>query len=379
MNRNGVLVVTLWTGSPGSCLAAQSAKRHGIEVLTPREAPWWDNWPHGKLEVLCRALCGSGLDHDVVLYVDADDVLFTSPRSVDMALAALRSSGAGMLLGAEFHFEGAMPVVDTFRANAGVWIADRHVLEDFFVPRLKAKSKNWPEAGIQDPWIKQNFDQHLYREAVALGVAKLDVQCQLSLNLDRLGPGLSASQATLEALRAREATLHGCRAAKGRVLEAHQNLLDLDELAMVKRFPDPSTPSSVNSTQGLVELLTFLYPRRLDHVVEIGSYAGVSTAVLAILCGRVTSVDPWAGASAAGLPGYLHRITPWRRKIRTLHRNEGSLVGVAVSLPHEEDGQSLWCLQTFTAIRGGFAQCMFFIQSRRDLPWAIEVWKSLKH
>lgn len=58
---------------------------------------------------------------------------------------------------------------------------------------------------------------------------------------------------------------------------------------------------------------------------------------------------------------------------------EGSIVGRGVFLECQEDGQTVWNLRAYSAVAGGFALCNIYVQGPGDLPWAIEVWKTLRH
>ncbi len=59
--------------------------------------------------------------------------------------------------------------------------------------------------------------------------------------------------------------------------------------------------------------------------------------------------------------------------------HEGAVLGRAAFLSCEEDGQTVWNLRAYSVVAGGFAMCNIYVQGRDDLPWAIEVWKSLRH
>jgi hypothetical protein len=60
-------------------------------------------------------------------------------------------------------------------------------------------------------------------------------------------------------------------------------------------------------------------------------------------------------------------------------RDEDALLGRAVFLPYEEEGESMWTLLTYTAIRGNLAECKIYLQNSDDLEWALTVWKSLSN
>jgi hypothetical protein len=56
------------------------------------------------------------------------------------------------------------------------------------------------------------------------------------------------------------------------------------------------------------------------------------------------------------------------------HR-DGAILGRAVF--HGSD--DAWSLQAYSAVDGGYAQCDLSVSNRDQLPWALEVWKSLRH
>jgi hypothetical protein len=57
---------------------------------------------------------------------------------------------------------------------------------------------------------------------------------------------------------------------------------------------------------------------------------------------------------------------------------EGRVCGRAVFMPRQEEGQAVWNLRAYSAVAGGFALCNVYVQGRDDLPWAIEIWKTLR-
>jgi hypothetical protein len=59
--------------------------------------------------------------------------------------------------------------------------------------------------------------------------------------------------------------------------------------------------------------------------------------------------------------------------------NEGPVRGRAVFLASQEDGQAVWNLRAYSAVAGGFALCNIYVQKREDLPWALDLWKTLRH
>jgi hypothetical protein len=63
----------------------------------------------------------------------------------------------------------------------------------------------------------------------------------------------------------------------------------------------------------------------------------------------------------------------------TYEHRDGAVLGRAVILPHEEDGERRWNLKAYSAVDGGFALCNVFVSDRDDLAWALEVWKTLRH
>ncbi len=65
---------------------------------------------------------------------------------------------------------------------------------------------------------------------------------------------------------------------------------------------------------------------------------------------------------------------------QNVEHQDGPLHGRAVFRPYAE-GQTVgqWNLKAYSAVDGGFALCDLFVRDRDDLPWALEVWKSLRH
>jgi hypothetical protein len=57
----------------------------------------------------------------------------------------------------------------------------------------------------------------------------------------------------------------------------------------------------------------------------------------------------------------------------------GNVLGRAVFVAHEEDGDRLWNLKAYSAVDGGFALCNVFVEHRDDLDWALDVWRTLEN
>ena len=70
---------------------------------------------------------------------------------------------------------------------------------------------------------------------------------------------------------------------------------------------------------------------------------------------------------------------PWPDDGEVIEHADGNLIGRAVFAPYEEDGEAMWNLKAYSAIDGAFALCNIFLHDRNDLPWALEVWKSLRN
>jgi hypothetical protein len=70
---------------------------------------------------------------------------------------------------------------------------------------------------------------------------------------------------------------------------------------------------------------------------------------------------------------------PWPEEGKILTHQDGELLGRAVFLPYEEDGQTLWNLKGYSAVEGSFALCSVYLQDESDLEWAIETWKSMRN
>jgi predicted O-methyltransferase YrrM len=79
---------------------------------------------------------------------------------------------------------------------------------------------------------------------------------------------------------------------------------------------------ATNHIDGLIMLIDKFRPK---SVLEIGAFTGVSTEVFALLCDKVTTIDP--------LPGDLHRCfwdRMWEYSNVSLHRNYSENI-----LPHQ--------------------------------------------
>jgi hypothetical protein len=64
----------------------------------------------------------------------------------------------------------------------------------------------------------------------------------------------------------------------------------------------------------------------------------------------------------------------------SFEHQEGAIQGRAIFRPHEAaENVGQWNLKAYSAVEGGFALCDLFVRDREDLPWALEVWKSLRH
>lgn len=70
---------------------------------------------------------------------------------------------------------------------------------------------------------------------------------------------------------------------------------------------------------------------------------------------------------------------PWPEEGRTFEHQDGALVGRAVFMPYEEDGETLWNLKGYSAVEGSFALCNVYLQDESDLNWALEIWKSMRN
>lgn len=69
----------------------------------------------------------------------------------------------------------------------------------------------------------------------------------------------------------------------------------------------------------------------------------------------------------------------WPDDGEIIEHENGALLGRAVFMPCEEEGQMMWNLKGYSAIEGNFALCNIYLQDKADLPWALEVWKSLRN
>jgi hypothetical protein len=69
----------------------------------------------------------------------------------------------------------------------------------------------------------------------------------------------------------------------------------------------------------------------------------------------------------------------WPDEGTILEHQDGNLVGQAVFLPYEEEGEPLWNLKAYSAIEGNFCLCNIYVKDESDRDWAIEIWKSLRN
>jgi hypothetical protein len=70
---------------------------------------------------------------------------------------------------------------------------------------------------------------------------------------------------------------------------------------------------------------------------------------------------------------------PWPDDVAFIEHEDGPLLGRAVFMPCDEEGEAMWNLKGYSAIEGNFALCNIYLQSEDDLAWALEIWKSLRH
>ena len=70
---------------------------------------------------------------------------------------------------------------------------------------------------------------------------------------------------------------------------------------------------------------------------------------------------------------------PWPDDAEIIEHEETPLLGRAVFLPYEEDGQTRWNLKGYSAIEGSFALCNICMQSADDRDWALAIWKTLRN
>jgi hypothetical protein len=64
---------------------------------------------------------------------------------------------------------------------------------------------------------------------------------------------------------------------------------------------------------------------------------------------------------------------------QSFEHRDGTVLGRAVFRPHEAPDAEGWNLHAYSAINGGFALCDVTVPTCEDLPWALEVWRSLRH
>lgn len=98
--------------------------------------------------------------------------------------------------------------------------------------------------------------------------------------------------------------------------------------------------------------------------------------------GRTIWFTCWVVKGEDGEPVSAREILetrpPWPEGGEVFEHADGPILGRAVFLPHEEDGQAMWNLKAYSAVDGAFALCNIFLNEPCDLGWAIEVWKSLR-
>jgi hypothetical protein len=70
---------------------------------------------------------------------------------------------------------------------------------------------------------------------------------------------------------------------------------------------------------------------------------------------------------------------PWPEDGQIIEHEDGPVVGRAVFMPYEEEGETLWNLKGYSAIEGTFALCNIYFQDETDLEWALQVWKSMRN
>jgi hypothetical protein len=98
--------------------------------------------------------------------------------------------------------------------------------------------------------------------------------------------------------------------------------------------------------------------------------------------GRTVWFTSWSVRSESDeqvAPAEILDSRPWPEEGEIFEHQEEALLGRAVFLPYEEDGQTLWNLKGYSAVAGNFALCNIYLQEQEDLPWALEVWKSMRN
>ena len=98
--------------------------------------------------------------------------------------------------------------------------------------------------------------------------------------------------------------------------------------------------------------------------------------------GRTIWFTSWSvkGEADEGLsPRDILDSRPWPEGGERFDHADGALLGQAVFLPYEDEGEPMWNLKGYTAIDGNFALCNIYLHDQSDLAWALEVWKSLRN
>ena len=70
-------------------------------------------------------------------------------------------------------------------------------------------------------------------------------------------------------------------------------------------------------------------------------------------------------------PSEILDSRPWPDEGEIFEHEDGALLGRAVFMPCEEDGQVMWNLKGYSAVEGNFALCNIYLQDKSDLrgPW----------
>jgi hypothetical protein len=98
--------------------------------------------------------------------------------------------------------------------------------------------------------------------------------------------------------------------------------------------------------------------------------------------GRTIWFTSWSVSGEGDVALSAHEILdsrPWPDDCEIIEYQDDPLLGRAVFMPFEEEGQTLWNLKGYTAVEGSFALCNIYLQDPADRQWALEIWKSLRH
>jgi hypothetical protein len=96
---------------------------------------------------------------------------------------------------------------------------------------------------------------------------------------------------------------------------------------------------------------------------------------------RTIIFKPWSVCGPNDEPLDAREILdnlPWPEGLEFIHHVDGEQIGQAIFIPCEQDGQAMWNLKACTAVDGKFAEFNIFVEDEAELPWALDIWHSLR-